>query len=355
VANRGHGSAKDSFHYSDTAAFAATLEKLRVHYHVPSLSAGIVYQKDLVWYGGFGYADLDRKIIPGPTTTYHLASVTKTFGSIILMQLVEQGKVSLNDPVTKYGINLAGRWGNDPRIEVKHLLTHTAQGNTLNGFKPGYSFRYNGDFYSELGKVIAQGSGQSFGELVVNHIIFPLHLAHTAPSLGDSVDFSLTGYDKAQFIKSVALPYDWKGGKLVQIPYPKGFNPAAGLMSCVQDLAVYSIAIDDTEFLKPATWQEVFTPFRSPTGHVFPYGLGWFVKTYHGVKFIWHTGWWFGFSALFIKVPEQHLAFILLANSQDLSRPFYPKLLNPFSHHLEKNLYASRFAAAFIKTFVQVP
>ena len=162
-----------------------------MHYHVPSLSAGIVYQKDLVWYGGFGYADLDRKIIPGPTTIYHLASVTKTFGSIILMQLVEQGKVSLNDPVTKYGINLAGRWGNDPRIEVKHLLTHTAQGNPLNGFKPGYSFRYNGDFYSELGKVIAQGSGQSFGELVVSHIIFPLHLAHTAPSLGDSVDFSL--------------------------------------------------------------------------------------------------------------------------------------------------------------------
>jgi Beta-lactamase class C and other penicillin binding proteins len=74
------------------------------------------------------------------------------------MQLVEQGKLSLDDPIEKYGINLGGRWGSDPRIKVKHLLTHTAMGNWRNGFKPGFKFRYNGDWYGRLGKVIEKAS-----------------------------------------------------------------------------------------------------------------------------------------------------------------------------------------------------
>ena len=62
---------------------------------------------------------------------YQLASITKTFGSIILMQLAEAGKVNLDDPIAKYGIDLGARWGNDERIKVKHLLTHSASGNSL--------------------------------------------------------------------------------------------------------------------------------------------------------------------------------------------------------------------------------
>jgi CubicO group peptidase (beta-lactamase class C family) len=75
--------------------FEVHFEHLRLKYSIPSISAGIVKNKILVWKKGFGYADMESKIVPDENTIYHLASITKTFGSIILMQLVEQGKVKL--------------------------------------------------------------------------------------------------------------------------------------------------------------------------------------------------------------------------------------------------------------------
>ena len=341
------------FSLSDTSNFANKLDGLRQRYHIPSLSVGIVYQGKLVWYKGLGYADIEHKIVPTQHTVYHLASITKTFGAIILMQLVEAGKVNLDDPVTKYGIALGARWGNDSRIKLKHLLTHTAQGNTFNGFKPGYSFGYNGDFYSQLSKPIEQESDQSFGQLVVDKIIRPLHLEHTAPNLADTADFALTGYDPTAYRSLVAKGYDWQNGQLVPVVYPSHFNPAAGLMSCVSDLATYSQAIDEGKLLKSATWAQTFTPYQSVKGKQLPYGLGWFVHTYKGVKTMWHTGWWVGNSSLLVKIPQRELAFIILANSQDLSRPFYAKYdffrTNP---KLQKDLRASAFGKAFLDQFV---
>jgi CubicO group peptidase (beta-lactamase class C family) len=344
---------------SNVTAFEENLEVLRQRYHIPGLSAGIVEEGKLVWNKGFGYADQERKIVPDENTVYQIASVTKTFGSIILMQLVQEGKINLNDPIKKYGINLGGRWGSDERIEIKHLLTHTAMGSGWNGFKAGYSFRYNGDWYNRLGQAIDSASGHTFGELLLKNIILPLHLSNTAPSTDDSADFALTGYDRKAYLKKVARPYDWRHGRLVPIQFTYAFGPAAGIMSCVTDLAAYSNAIDEGKFLDSATWRKVFTPFHSPKGKVFQYGLGWFVKTYKGMKIVWHTGWWMGYSALLIKIPEKHISFIILANSQDLSRPFYHfmnpftllGLSNPIRKDLNDDLRASAFARAFLDHF----
>ncbi|MBJ6146187.1 serine hydrolase [Hymenobacter sp. BT559] len=68
---------------------------------------------------------------------YHLASLTKNLGIIVLLQLVEAGKIKLDHPMTKYYIHLGPRWENDPRIQLKHLLTYIAQRNTFNSFRPG--------------------------------------------------------------------------------------------------------------------------------------------------------------------------------------------------------------------------
>jgi CubicO group peptidase (beta-lactamase class C family) len=347
----------DMWATENIAAFEKKLEELRKHYHIPSLAVGIVNEKKLVVRGGLGYADMEKHITPDENTVYQLASITKTFGSIILMQLVEQGKVSLDDPIEKYGINLGGRWGSDSRIKVKHLLTHTASGNTWNGFKPGYSFRYNGNWYNELGKVIEKASGQSFGELLMKNIVIPLDLKNTVPSTDDSVNFRLTGYNKDSFLMKVAKPYNWQGKQIAPIEFNYGFGPAAGIMSSVADLAKYSLAIDEKMFLQPATWEKVFTPVTTPKGKTLQYGLGWFVKYYKGLKVIWHTGWWYGYSTLLIKIPEKDLTFIILANSQDLSRPFYLTLYpvplpNPFAKSLTKDLMISDFASLFIQYFM---
>src|SRR6188768_686525 len=347
----------DVWSTENVAAFEKKLEALRKEYHIPSLAIGIVNGKKLVVRGGLGYANMENRIIPDENTVYHLASITKTFGSIILMQLVEQGKLSLDDPIDKYGINLGARWGSDPRIKVKHLLTHTAMGNWLNGYKPGYKFRYNGDWYGRLGKVIEKASGESFGELVIKNIITPMGMINTVPSTDDSVNFKLTGYNKDSFLTKVALPYNWQGKQLAPIQMKYSFSPAAGIMSSVADLAKYSIAIDEGKFLKTETWEKVFTPYVTSKGKTIPYGLGWFVKDYKGLKIMWHTGWWYGYSTLLIKIPQKDLCFIILANSQDLSRPFYlthypVPLPDPFSKSLSKDLLVSDFASLFIQYFV---
>ena len=339
---------KSGLNESDFKTFEVKIEALRKKYHIPSLSVGIVSAKELKWYRGFGYADIENKVVPTQHTIYHLASVTKTFGSIILMQLVEEGKISLEDPVTKYDIQLGARWGGDDRIKIKHLLTHTAQGNSLNLFRPGYSFRYNGDYYGQLSSAIEKSSGKTFAELMVHNIIFPLHLEHTVPNLYDTTAFNLTGYNRPEITNLVAKPYDWVHKQIIPIEYPRYFGPAAGLMSCVADIAKYSVAIDDRRMLKGQTWEKVFTPAVSEKGKVFPYGLGWFVKNYDGVKVIWHTGWWTGNSALFVKIPEKDVTLIILANSQDLSRPFYPKI-NPLRPRLAKDLRKSAFGKAFLE------
>ncbi len=349
--------ADDVWSAENIADFEKDLEALRNRYHIPSLAIGIVNEKNLIVRGGLGYADIEKQIKPDENTVYHLASITKTFGSIILMQLVEQGKISLDDPISKYGINLGGRWGSDNRIKVKHLLTHTASGNWLNGFKPGYSFRYNGAWYGELGKVIEKGSGESFGELLMKNIITPLHMTSTVPSTDDTVNFNLTGYSKDSFIARVAKPYNWQGKQISPITMNYGFNPAAGIMSSVADLAKYSIAIDEKRFLKPETWEKIFTPYVTPKAKTIQYGLGWFVKDYKGLKIVWHTGWWYGYSTLLIKIPAKDLTFIILANSQDLSRPFYMTyypvpLPHPFKKSLSKELMVSDFASLFVEYFL---
>ena len=339
---------------SNCAAFEKKLESLRKRRHLPSFSAGIVNEKKLVWKESFGYADVENKIKPTENTVYQLASITKTFGSIILMQQVEAGKVSLDDPIKKYGIDLGARWGSDERIKIKHLVTHTAQGNSLNIFKPGYSFRYNGDFYDRIKLPIEKTSGKTFGELVLANIIQPLGLKNTVPNTGDTVAFALTGYDRVTFEKKIAKPYEWRKGKLHAVTYRDYFGPAAGLMSSVSDLSFYSIAIDEKKFLSPESWDKVFTPALSEKGKTFPYGIGWFVRYYDGVKVVWRTGLWDGCSALFVKIPEKDLAFIILANSPDLSNNSIFHFLNPFSRKLSRNLKASPFGKAFLAKFTEL-
>ena len=139
---------------SDTERIArleTLLENLRQELKIPAYSAAIVKDQKVLWAKGFGYADVENKIPATEHTPYHLASLTKTFASTILMQLVQEGKIKLDDPVSKYGITLES----DGVITVRHLLSHTSEG------KPGEQYRYNGNRFAELDKVVQRASRQS--------------------------------------------------------------------------------------------------------------------------------------------------------------------------------------------------
>lgn len=149
------------------------LEGIRQELKIPALSAAVVKDQRVVWAKGFGFADLENKIPATEHTAYHLASLTKTFASTILMQLVQEGKIKLDDPVSKYGITLES----EGVIRVRHLFSHTSEG------VPGEAYRYNGNRYAELDKVIQKATGKSFGELLIANILDPLGMDETAPNV----------------------------------------------------------------------------------------------------------------------------------------------------------------------------
>jgi CubicO group peptidase (beta-lactamase class C family) len=432
------------------ARFEAELETLRQELKIPAYSAAIVKNQRVIWAKGFGYADVENKIPATEHTAYHLASLTKTFASTILMQLVQEGKIKLDDPVSKYGVTLES----EGVIRVRHLLSHTSEGN------PGEQYRYNGNRFAELDKVVQSATGKSFAELLIANILDPLGMNETAPNVprivstkspnaagqavegevkaavmdiaggfnsanvdqierrlapqanrfygeggfltsfinatelrgaftsGFKVKMEINNLEAAVYgdsaittffanvtitprngpvrregptrnsffwnkqegswklihahqsplngglitekhqqrfdtvVKILAQPYALdRESRITKISYPQGFSTSAGLISTVLDMAKYDIAIDQNKFLTKETQQLAFTPTVSTKGESLPYGLGWFTQTYKGTRMLWHYGYWTGNSSFILKVPEQNITFIIMANSDNLSRP----------------------------------
>ncbi|MET0625866.1 MAG: serine hydrolase, partial [Pyrinomonadaceae bacterium] len=460
---------------SDAARVArleTLLEGLRQELKIPAYSAAVVKDQKVLWARGFGLADVENKIPATEHTPYHLASLTKTFASTILMQLVQEGKVKLDDPVSKYGILLES----DGVIRVRHLLSHTSEGN------PGEQYRYNGNRFAELDKVVQRAGGKSFGELLIANILEPLGMTESAPNVprivatkspgagvgaaeeevkaavldifagfnsgdvnrierrlapqhngfqgeggfltsfinteelrgafeaGFKLKFETHDLEAAVYgdtavstfiVSGTATPPggrqraegpwrssfvwnkvggDWKlvhshqspvnraiitekhrqrfdavsktlaqpyaldrEFKIAKIAYPQGFSTSAGLMSTVLDMAKYDIAVDRNKFLTKETQQLAFTPTRSTKGVELPYGLGWFTQNYKGTRLLWHYGYWTGNSSFILKVPERNLTFIIMANSDNLSRP---------TDLGSGDALTSPVGMAFLKTFV---
>jgi CubicO group peptidase (beta-lactamase class C family) len=308
------------------AEFRSRLEQLRVDGHIQSISAVIASDQTIAWSSAFGESQVTD------TTVFHLASLTKPFASTVILQLVEEGKVSLDDPVSKYGIILQSQG----TVLVRHLISHTSEG------MPGTRYAYNGNRFSLLDSVIARAAGEPFAVAVQKRIITPLGLKHTAAA-PQSAAFAASGLDKTAFLANVVPGYTWTGTQYTPTAYETHFSTAAGLMASARDYAAFSMAMDRDAFLRPATKTLAFTPVANPSGGTFPYGLGWFTTLYKGVRVIWHYGYWTASSTLVIKVPDQGLTFVLLANTDGLSSP-YPLGAG--------RLDVSPWAREFLETFV---
>jgi CubicO group peptidase (beta-lactamase class C family) len=316
------------------SGFEAQLDSLRVQLHTPAFGAAIVKDEQIVWSMGFGHADVDEGRLATATTSFHLASLTKTYASTIVMQLVEHGLVDLDDPVSDYGISLTA----NGTIRVRHLMNHTSEG------VPGTNYQYNGNRYGNLDQVIFSATNRRFSQHLVDEIIQPLQLRNTAPNVR-SVDFPVAGLDRDAFIANMASPYEWENRRVVRREnYPSYFGSAGGLIASAEDMAKYSIAIDQGMFLQPTTWDSVFTPARDPDDNVLPYALGWFIHEHQGIELQWHYGYWDANSSLIVRVPSQGLAFIVLANTSMLSRPY--------NLGVDSDVLRSDVARLFVESFV---
>jgi CubicO group peptidase (beta-lactamase class C family) len=289
--------------------FEASLDSLRVALRIPGMAAAVAQGGDIVWSRGFGFADVEHGVPATDTTSFYVASVTKSVAAIVLMQLVEEGLVDLDDPIRDYGVDLE----TDGVVTVKHVFNHTSDG------VPGTVFRYDGGRYAELGHVMLQASGNTFAQLLTERIIRPLGLRHTAPDVTLLADFYAAGIDRQAFLANVVLPYELVDGQVVPSARLRHFSPAAGLVTSVRDLARISIALDAGQLLEPATRAAMLSPTIEIQGPNRTYGLGWFVQTHEGVRLEWHYGLAQGHSAFLIRVPERGLTFAVAANTSRLS------------------------------------
>jgi CubicO group peptidase (beta-lactamase class C family) len=289
-----------------------------------------------------GYADVEQRIPATPDTLYHIASLTKTFTAILVLQLVEQGKLDLDEPVSRYSDDFK-----DDSVKIQHLLSHTSEGT------PGEKFSYNPDRFEYLKAILEKKTGKPLRQLFVETFLDPLAMRDSVPGpdvADDDKTWAVLGKDNlARYRRDLtkfARPYTyWGGGETLYSGYPpRDFWASAGLLSTVRDLAKYDVAIDRHELLKAETLARAGTPFLSNAGQPLAQGLGGFVTYYRGVRLVWHFGLWCsGFSAIYVKVPARRLTLIALANSEALA-----------DHHYQvgEDITNDVFTCAFLNVFV---
>jgi CubicO group peptidase (beta-lactamase class C family)/membrane protease YdiL (CAAX protease family) len=296
------------------ATFERELEALRQDLKIPGLSAAVVKDGQLVWARGLGLAGVENRVPATPETPYHLASVTKPFAALAIMQLVQDGKLTLDDPVSRYGVTLP----EGGAVTVRHLMSHTSAGT------PGARFRYDGTRYGLLSQVVLAATGRSLQDWLFERILSPLGMDDTVPAPPATCAGLPFAPACDRVHAALARPY-LLDGELNPVPgfYQDSVNAGAGLVSTVADLAEFDAALDANTLVPAATKELMFTPTVSTSGQELPYGLGWFTQSYRGTRLIWHTGYSPpSTSALFLKLPEQGLTFVVLANTDGLSRPF---------------------------------
>ena len=350
--------------------FYEEMERLRTDNRIPGLSVAVLQKQQVIFAEGFGYADLENRIPATPDTPYNIASLSKTFAAAILMKLVEEKRLDLDTSIAdtlkntnftyvvgtfdgyatvcrkikefsrdpdfeyaEYAFLLKDYRCDKENITIRHHLTHTAQG------KPGETYRYNGFLFGFLSLVAEEASGKPYADLLVDHIIAPLDMRNTIPSI--------TKERRNEILAKRAKYYRMGfGGEFEPSDYPVTLSASAGLVTTVLDMAKFDVAMDRNLIVSAESKAAMFSRTISNSGKSLPYGLGWFVQEHAGVKLVWHYGWApKAYSSLILRVPGKDVTLILFANSEGASADF----------HLGRgDVLRSPFAVAFLNVFTDM-
>ncbi len=267
-----------------------------------SVTIGIVSGPDLVWTKSYGYADMEKKTPATRDTVYRIGSITKQFTALMLLQLVEAGKVRLSDPVEKYfpEVNkVEGRFAGAPPITLVQLATHTsglgrepadlptylkgpvsewekvmiaALPRTKYDFEPGTRFHYSNIGYAILGATLSRAAGQSYVDYMAQKIFTPLGMTHTAFEPNEKIKPNLAkGYDVQGDRLDAETPEREHQGRGYKVP-----NGA--MYTTVGDLArflAFELGHGPESALKKVTLEDNFSRVNSATGQLtLGYGIG---------------------------------------------------------------------------------
>ncbi len=309
---------------------------------IPGIMVGLVYDQELVYAHGFGFADLEKQRPVDENTPFRMASITKTFTATSILQLRDAGKLRLDDPVRKYlpWFNIKQRFPDQPPITIRQLLTHTSglpreadfpywtdhKFPTLEAIKaklvsqetiypPATLIKYSNLGMALAGEIVAAVSGLSYPEYIQKNIFNPLGM--TSSTVKPDTDYR----------SRLVAPYSHRlpdhSHASGEYSDTQGLTPAANIASTLHDLAAYvslQFRLDDNSpdaVVRGSTLQEMHrVQFLNPNWTT-AWGLGWAVWQRDGKTVNGHGGWVDGNRTQIMFIPEDKVGVIVLTNSDD--------------------------------------
>ena len=317
TAARAHGDDVDDF-----------VKKIMQQRHIPAISIAVVKDGVVVKTAGYGLANMEHNVPARPDTVYKIGSTSKQFIASGIMLLVQDGKIAVDDKVSKYLDGTPASWQD---ITVRRLLTHTSglarEGpafdpykvqpdiNVIKSaysvallFKPGDRYEYSNLGYFTLAEIIHRVSGKPWDQFINERIFAPLGMTATrATNFFDIVANRADGYV-------------WEMDRFTNAEHWTTVRPSGAFLSTATDMAKWEAALQSDRILKASTKAEMWTPVMLNNGEKYPYGFGWELDDFPPGNFggdvpsIRHEGSIPGFRAAFTRFPKQNLSVIVLSN-----------------------------------------
>jgi CubicO group peptidase (beta-lactamase class C family) len=319
--------------------FEQYLESLRLQAGIPGISAAILLDGEIVWERGFGFQNVASRIRATPDTPYLVGGISQTAAAALILQCVEQRRLSLDAPVRTYGVTLP-----ESNASIRQLMSHTS---IAASEEP---FAFSPERYGQLTPIMEWCAPQPYRKSVAHRLLNRLAMKDSVPGTDfRNADLSLADglFEESEVeryrgvLERIAVPYkvDSKGrSERFDLP-PGAMTSTSGLVSTVRDLARFDAAWTSESFLLDETREMSWSQAAGRDGAPVPAGLGWFVQYYKGERLVWHYGEIpSAYSSLILKMPGRNLTLILLANSDRLSAPY-----NLSTGDVTKSLFASTF------------
>ncbi|MCB9259038.1 MAG: serine hydrolase [Ignavibacteriales bacterium] len=321
-------------------------------YEMLNGSVLIADKGEIIFKKGYGFANLDYEIPNSENTVHRLGSITKQFTSAVIMQLVEEGKIKLEEKMTAYLKNYRKDTGD--KVTIHHLLTHTSGIPSYTGypgfwsdssrnpytidqlvekfcmgdleFGPGFKYSYNNSGYLLLAKIIEEVTAKSFEQNIKERIFIPLEMKNSYLERPEKI------------IKNKASGYNVFGSNFTNTQYFNVGNAigAGDIASTVEDLYLWDQALYTDKILSEESKNKTFTPFLNN------YGYGWGIRKYgipgqqDSLTYISHSGGINGFSTIISRFIENKQLIVILNNTG--SAP-----LNEMVNGIMKILYDQEF------------
>ena len=302
------------------------VKKLMAAHQIPGLVLQVAQHGQTVKTAAYGQANLEWNIPATPDTVFEIGSITKQFTAACILMLMQDGKLALDDPISRYLTNTPTGWSD---ITIRHLLTHTSGITNYTGldgfelsrhltqaqfiakigdqptlFAPGARFSYCNTGYNLLGFIVENVSGQSYWDFLTARILQPLGMTATVKR------------EPSRILAQRAAGYDFVAGRRVNrdVNYTDLFS-AGEIASTVGDVMKWNAGLASGKFLGDSSKAQWWTSGKLNDGTPIGYGFGWFLNPLAGHRCQAHGGATSGFSAANQRFPDDGLELVILTNS----------------------------------------